>query len=251
MRFNRQTSDFQNQEWLQVPDDPALQVAGLATGFSIFTRFQLYSIDQQEGRARTIFEKIDDSTPNDATMLQVKDDGRLVFIVKDGGVTTAKETGVALTPAFSVYDVFVTYAVSGHVIHIYVNGVDQTLSDFGGSVNWQTTLTNHDLFIFRRGLGDDGGFVDGDLFVFKRYQEMIVSQTQVTNHWNNKITISSIPYGQCMVTNYWATFGETGVIMPTCSFSYTSFTSTSFTTCVPGAAFEDEAFESDAFETGV
>jgi len=258
MRMNRQTSDFENLEWLQVPDAAGIRVAGQATGFSIFTRFQLYSLEDQDGRARTIFEKIDDSTPNDAMMLQVKDDGKLVFIVKDGGVTYAKETVPALTPPFSVYDVFVTYSVSGNVIHIYVDGVDQTLANFTGTVNWQTTLTNHDLFIFRRGLGEDGGFVNGDFFNLKYYREMVVSQAQVTNHWTNKITISDIPYGQCMITNYWATFGGGGVLPGLCSFSATSFSAASFNICGPGgivppplAPFEDDSFESDSFETGV
>ena len=188
-------------------------------------------------------------------MLQVKSDGRVVFIVKIGGVTTAKETGMALTPPFSVYDVFVTYAVSGPTIHIYVNGVDQSLNNFTGTVNWQTTLTNHDMYIFQRGAGSNAGFVNGDLYVFKYYKEMVVSSTQVTNHWTNKITISPTAFGECMITNYWATFGGAGVIPTLCSFSSTSFSSTSFSVCGPGsppalamAAFESDAFESDAFE---
>ena len=252
IRFNRTTSDFENEEYLQVPDAANIRISSLSTGFSMFFRFQLYNIEEQNGRARTIFQKIDDATPNNATMLQVKDDGRLVFVVKDGGVTTAKETGPALTPPFSVYDVFVTYTVSGSILHVYVNGIDQTLTNFAGSINWQDDTTNFDMYIFQRGAGSEAGFTNGDMFVVKRYQEMIVSQAQVTNHWNNSITISPHEYGTSMITNYWATFGGAS---PLCSFSSTSFTSDSFTVCGPGSppvvafqAFEDDSFESDSFE---
>lgn len=259
IRFNRSTSEFENTEYLQVPDAANLRISGISTGFSVFVRFQLYSTDEQNSRARTLFEKIDDSTPSNATMLQVKDDGRVVFIVRRAGTTYAKETGAALTPPFSVYDLFVTYAVSGNVIHIYVNGVDQTLTNFVGTVNWQDTLTDFDTYIFQRGAGSEAGYVNGDMLVFKRYQEMVVSPTQVTNHWTNKITISPHAIGTSMITNYWATFGGAGTIPTICSFSPTSFSPVSFNVCggggiTPppagaGAAFESEAFESDAFET--
>lgn len=256
LRFNRTGGEFENNEWLQVPDAANLRVSSLSTGFSMFFRFQLYNIDNQNGRSRTLFQKIDDATPDNATMLQVKSDGRLVFIVIDGGVTTAKETGAALTPPFSVYDVFVTYTVSGSVLHIYVNGVDQTLNDFTGDINWQTSTTDYDLYIYQRGAGSDAGFANGDMFIIKRYQEMIVSQTQVTNHWNNKITISPHEYGTSMITNYWATFR--GAIPPLpglCSFSSISFSPESFNICDVGAppatvdsSFEDDSFEDDSFE---
>ena len=205
-RMNRPTSDFENLEWLQVPDHSDIQFASAATGFSIFTRFRIFSLADQNGRSPTIFEKIDDSIPNNGVMLQVKDDGKLVCIVKKGGTTTAKQTEDAVmtgagspsgqsfdpvsfdpisfdtqpepfTPpsADQPYDIFVTFTVSGAVMHIYVNGIDQDLESFTGSVNWQGTLTNHDLFVVRRGLGEDGGFAYMDFYDMKAYLNRIVT----------------------------------------------------------------------------
>ena len=225
-RMNRPTSDYENLEWLQVPDHTDIQFATAATGFSIFIRFRLFSLADQNGRSPTIFEKIDDSTPNNAVMLQAKSDGKLLFIVKKGGTTTAKETAVSTVTTNTVYDVFITFTVSGTVEHIYVNGVDKTLTTFAGAVNWQTTLTNHDLFIFRRGLGTDEGYVYGDFYDFKVYLNRIVNQTEVTQHQTNKWSISNIPFGQVMITNYSATY----VVVSIPSFDTISFDSTSFTT---------------------
>jgi len=253
MRFNRPTSDLENQEYLQIPDDTDLQITTLSTGFSIFIRVQILSAANQNGQARTVYEKIDDSTPNNASMLQVTSDGRLVFIVKRGGTTYAKQTGSGLVPPQTVYDIFCVYAVSGNTIQIFVNGIEQSLNNYTGSVTWQTTLTNHDLFIFQRGAGSNAGFLYGDLFDFKFYKELVVSSTQVINHWNNKITISNIPYGQCMITNYWATFG--GIVsVGLCSFSPTSFSPNSFNICstmppAPVSSFDPISFDPSSFDT--
>jgi hypothetical protein len=251
MRLNRPTSANENEEYLQVPDDTSIQLTAASPGISIFTRFRVLAIDNQGAQTRTIFEKIDDSTPNNGIMLQVTETGRLVCIVKKAGTTTSKQTDpgtisitgppepevetasfdpISFDPiSFSTvisgggsggstpplpydvfsslpYDVFVTFANSGNVIHVYVNGVDQTLSTYTGSVNWHATLTNHDLSIFRRGVGSSGGYVYGDFYDFKYYKNKVVSQSEVTHHWDNKWTISDIDFGHVMVTNYWATF---------------------------------------------
>jgi hypothetical protein len=207
IRFNRPTSKFENDEWLQITDSTRLQIAGQTVGFSLFVRFICYSLADQGDWSPTIYEKIDDSTaiPNDAQMLEVKSDGRLVFIVRDGAVNVPKQTAAGTIVAGEIYDVFVTYGVSGAVMHVYVNGVDKTLSNFTGNINWQTDNNNHDMCIARRGLGEDAGFHYCDVFIFKYYREMIVSQTQVTNHWINKQTISPHPFGRTMVANYFAT----------------------------------------------
>jgi hypothetical protein len=226
-RMNRPTSDYENLEWMQVPDSGGIQVTDQTIGTSIFVRFRLFSLVNQGGKSPTIFEKIDDSTPNNGIMLQARDDGKLVFIIKRGGTTVAKETAAATVTTNTIYDVFVTFTVSGSVSHIYVNGVDKTLTTFGGSVNWQGTLTNHDFFIFRRGLGDDGGFVYGDFYDLKYYRNRVITQQEVTNHYTNKWTISDIAFGHVMITNYWATaFAGGGLGGP--SFTSGSFTPLSF-----------------------
>ena len=263
LRLNRPTSDFENEEYLAVPDTSGLQLASASTGFSVFVRIRPLSLEDQGGRSPTIFAKIDDSTPSNGVMLQMKDDGKLVFIVKKGGSTTAKETAAdtistsgsgSVIPAVSFdpvsfdpvsfdtvlespsssttiipYDIFVTWTVSGSVIHIYVDGVDKTLTTFGGSVNWHEDLTDHDLFIGRRGTGAKEGFCYMDFYDFKAYYNRIVNQTEVTRHYTNKWTISNIAFGHVMIANHFATYTGTGGEEGSISFTGGSFSPSSFT----------------------
>lgn len=209
IRFNRPTSKFENQEYIQVEDSTRISIAGQTIGHSIFVRFICYSLSDQGGRSPTVYAKVDDSTtpnPNDGTMLEVKSDGRLVLIIRDGAVTVcAKQTAAGTIVAGTLYDVFVTYTVSGAVAHIYVNGVDKTLSAFTGNINWHEESFDHQLWLMYRGNDGNEGHLYGDWFIFKYYREMIVSQTQVTNHWTNKQTISAHAFGTTMSANYWAT----------------------------------------------
>lgn len=244
VRFNRTTSPSYNNESCFIPDNTNLQITGLSTGFSIFIRFRLQSIEETDGRSTTLYEKIDDSTPNNGFMLQVKNDGSLVAIVNKNGTITAKQTGIGVIEPNAVYDVWLTFDISGPTIKIYVNSGEQPLTDFTGSVNWQEDLTNHDLWLMNRGYLSKG-FAHGDLYDFVFYQkEKIVSQTEVNNHYINKLSISAIPAGQIMIANHWATKEEIirieftgiyrydigGTVAELASFTSTCFMSGTFTT---------------------
>jgi hypothetical protein len=133
------------------------------------------------------------------------------------------------------------------------------IRDCAVTVNCHTTLTNFDLYVFRRGLGEDGGFVYGDFYDLKYYPEYVVSDLDVQRHFVNKWTISNIAFGQVMITNYWATFGAGGVIIPPglCSFSETSFSPISFNICVGSGGggppvvadgFDDAGFDTLGFD---
>lgn len=224
IRLNRPTSADENQEYLQVPDNTTLQITGVTPGCSIFVRFRMKVIDSQGGLSQTLFHKIDDNTPSNGMMLQVTDTGKLLMIVAKAGTITKKETAASTVVIDTVYDVFATFTTTGNVIHIYLNGVDQTLTTSVAAAAWQGTLTNHDLSIFRRGVGSGGGYIYGDFYDLKYYKNKVVSQTEVTNHWTNKWSISNIPFGQVGITNYSATFTAPAIH----SFTSTSFTTTSF-----------------------
>jgi hypothetical protein len=192
--------------------------------FSIFMRFRPKSLSDQGGQAATLFEKIDDNTPNNAYMLQLSDTGRLRWIVKESGVNYAQETATSTIAVNTVYEVWVTYNGTTNAQKVYVNNVDKSLSSYGGAINWQSDLTNHDLFIGKRGEGSDGHCYM-DFYDWLYYRDMVVSASQVGYHYTNKWTIADIPFGQVMIENYWATYFEIGE-----SFTSTSFTSTSFDT---------------------
>lgn len=234
LRLNRTSSAFTNQEYIQMEDHTDLGITTLSTGFSEFIRFRIFDIAQQQSLSRTLYAKIDDSTPNYARMLQVRDDGKLVFVVKRAGTTTAKETAAGTIAVNSStgtpYDVFVTYSTTGPTMHIYVDGVDKSLSNFGGAVTWQEDLTDHDWFGFRRGASSTG-FLDGDFYDYKFYKGMVVSQAEVTHHYTNKWTISDIGFGHVMIVDHYATYTGSGgeETLSDISFSPTSFSPTSFT----------------------
>ena len=243
LRMNRPTSSLQNQEYLGVafPTSQIIEIADLVIGMSIFIRFRVKTIANQGGISLTLFEKIDDASPNSGYMLQIRDDGSLLFVTKQDGVQTAKITATGVIAPDVIYDVFATYAFTGPVLHVYVNGIDKTLSTFGGSVNWQTDTSVQDLNIFRRGEGTDGGYIYGDFYMYTHYREKVVSQTEVTQHYANKWTISNIPFGHVMITGYWATYQDASGLLNIPSFDSVSFDSTSFTTDL------NDSFTPDSF----
>jgi hypothetical protein len=256
MWLNRPTSEFENLEWIQIPDSVDTQLASDSTGFSLFLRFRMHSVEEQGGLSATLYQKVDDSTPNNAVMVQVKDDGRIVVVIKKGGTVTAKETVLGVIQVDQVYEVHITFTVSGSVIHVYVDSVDKTLTTHTGTINWQETLTNHDTYLGRRGFGSIGGFANYDFYDVIMWLSRILNQTEVTRFFTNKWTIANIPFGKCIIANYWATSGgsEPPEEEAECSFSEDSFSATSFMICtVPSettdASFMDISFSETSFMT--
>jgi len=223
-RYNRPTSELENEEYMNIPDNIKMQVSGIATGISYFIRFRLKSLAQQGSYNRNLFEKIDDTAPNNGVKVCVDSSGRLMVYIKRAGTGYNNQTATGTIAVDTVYEVFITYAVSGNVVHVYVNNVDKSLTD-PGSPTWHTTLSDHDTSIFRRGAGSNSGYVYGDFYDFMIYREKVLSATDVSRHYTNKWTIANVGFGQCMITNYWATYTEASVP----SYTSTSFTSSSFT----------------------
>jgi len=81
--------------------------------------------------------------------------------------------------------------------------------------------------VFGRGGTSTNGFVYGDLYDFRVYREYVVSGTEVGYMYTNKWTIANIPFGQVMITDYYAPLnpylGATG-------YDSTGFDSTGFDT---------------------
>ncbi len=228
LRMNRPTSETENQEFINVAHAPSLSVNGITTGISYFIRFRVFSIAEQAVWKRTLFQKTDDDDPPaDAVKLEISDTGRLQFTLRRAGTDYKYETAASTITTNTVYDVWCTYANAANEVHIYVNNVDKSLSVLGGTPIWRSEATDHNLSIFHRGQGDGNGFVYGDLYDFRLYREKVISATEVSRLNTNKWTIADIPFGQVLITNYWATYAESGSID---SFTSASFTATSFTT---------------------
>ncbi len=203
LRFNRPTSELQNQEYVTVPHASNKAINGLTTGISFFIRFRIFDLSQQNGRDRTLYVKVDDTTtPSNGAFIRISDTGRVLFFIKRAGTEYNVQTATGTIATNTVYDLWCTYANSGNVQHIYVNNVDKTLTT-PSSPTWPITTTEAQ--IMRREA--DNGYTYGDLYDFRLYREKVISSTEVGYLNTNKWSISNIPFGQVMVSNYWATYG--------------------------------------------
>jgi len=201
VRFNRPESQYENGENMSIPDVTNLRVSGIISGISYFIRFRIFNLSQQNGQDRRLFEKTDDSSRNNGVQLYVTSDGKLKVDVKRAGSSHAFQTAAGVIATNTVYDVFLTYAVSGDVVHIYVNGVDKSLSSVSGPP-WHSDSSDLSLNIFRRGGGSADGYIYGDFYAMENWREKVVSSTEVSHHFTNKWTLADILFGQVAISNY-------------------------------------------------
>jgi hypothetical protein len=240
MLLNRPESEAENLESLVVLDNANLQITGLVTGISYFIRFKIFNLASQGGYFRTLYQKADDASRNNGIRISVTDTGRVLVIIKRANTEYRAQTATNTIAINTVYDLFVTYAVSGNVIHIYVNNSDKSLTDPG--TNPLSPLTTDAQFMR---FDTDGGYVYGDLYPIPTiWREKVVTPTEIGNHFVNKLTLASIPFGQVAVSNYSATTGVSLArvslsriykwnvlpLVPMPSFTSASFSSSSFTT---------------------
>src|SRR6187551_3040386 len=80
VRFNRLTSPFENQEYITIPHNENLGVAGVTTGISFFIRFKAFDLTSQAGVERRLFEKTDGPTPDNGYQVRFTSTGRLIVI---------------------------------------------------------------------------------------------------------------------------------------------------------------------------
>ncbi len=226
LRFNRPGTDSENQDFISIAHSNEIQLIGISTGVSYFMRVRIHSFAQQNGVDRCLFEKADDATPLNGAVAKITTDGRIQFQVVRAGNTFVKQTPTSTLTTNTVYDIWFVYNVSGDVIKIYVNNVDQTLTT-PSAIAWNGSTVDMGMRIMKRGPAQtDNGLLYGDLYDFRMYKEKVVSATEVGRMWVNKWSISDIPYGQVMISNYWSAYGVAPPAIA--SFTSTSFTGTSF-----------------------
>ena len=231
LRFNRPTSPGVNKEYVAVPNTALIKsMNGIITGISYFIRFRIHDLSAQGGFDRTLMQKRDDTTsnPDDGIRATVTSTGRLIFRMRRGGAEIDKQTATSTIATNTVYDVWITYTISGDVVHIYVNNSDKTLTDPGTSSTWGSPTTDLDWHIFKTGGGDsDGGYLYGDLYDFMLVRNRVVSSTEVSRHYTNKWTTANIPFGQVLVPNYSASYGVLNGILLDGSNDYIQLTNDS------------------------
>jgi hypothetical protein len=207
LRVNRPTSPLVNNEYIQITDAPSLQVSGITVGISYFVRFKIHDLASQGGYNRTIFEKIDGDTIQDAAALIITPSGQLRFHIKRSGTEYNWQTIVDTIVTNEVYEVWCTFDQATLTSKVYVNNVNKTLTN-AGSPTWQSDTDNHDLWMFQRGKGPEAGFFYGDFYDFMLFREKVVTPTEVAQHYVNKWTLADIDFGHVLISNYSATYTE-------------------------------------------
>lgn len=232
LMFNRQSVEDKGNDFecIRVANFYGIDMDN-GTGISIFIRFSLRSLSSNNGDTLRLFEKIDDNSPSDAYQVVLESDGTLKWQIRRNDIDIVKETASGTIQTNKIYGAWFTWKNSDQTMHVYIENetnqiapVDKTLSNASPNL-WQDDKDNHDLWIFTKGAGS-GGQCKGNLYDFKFYNTKVVSSTEVSNHWENKFSISAIPFGQVIMTNHWAT-----MIEQVCSMTLTSFTTASFNAC--------------------
>lgn len=187
-------------------------------------RVKIHDFAQQGSANRNLFCKTDDDATDNGFMLRLQPEGKFKFAVSRAGT----DYDIQTTPTYStntLYDIFLTYEVSGNVLKIYINGSNVAGSATGTGISYSADPTNHSLFLMRRGQGTAGAFAYADLYDFKFWYERVISSTEVTQFNTNKNSISNHAFGESPFANHFTPYIEA-----ISSFTSTSFTSTSFTT---------------------
>ncbi len=181
LRFNRPGSSSENQDYiiLDMTGTTSMNILNAGSpGKSYFMRFRVSSLAQQDGSDRRLFEMTDDATPNNGIVVKLTTSGKVNVQIVKGGTNTVRETPSSTILVDTVYDLWITYTISGNDIDVYVNGVDQTLTT-PSATNWHQDLSNTNMYIFRRGAGTDEGYVSGDLYDFRIYDGKVVNYNAI------------------------------------------------------------------------
>ena len=240
LRFNRPTSSMENTEHIGIQDggldgvNLAISDPKKTLGISWFFRVRPLATNLQNGHRRTLYCKIDDTTPDNAFRLSIDHiNKRLVIQVKQNSNYYSKETGVNTFVEGNVYDIFVTLDDSNN-IHCWMGKVDADGNEDASMTDmtlqssypeeWGPDMSNLEARLFKRGpIAEDGHFY-GDFYDFKIYSLPLVN-TDIQNHWENKLTWSNIDRGHVMVTNHWGTKHVLGA-----GYTTTGYTTAGYTT---------------------
>jgi hypothetical protein len=224
LRMNRGDHAELFDEQIAIADDARIRILGATTGISWFFRVRVFATDLSDGKRRTIYLKTDDNPVTAGIRVSIDPTNKrwVIQLRRNGGAFISKETGINKFLTDTVYDAFITYTFAGDVVHLYLaktgdgSPTDETLSTSGYTEEWGPDPTQLGARLFKRGPNSEDGYVYGDLYDFKIFRNRVITSTEAGRHWTNKWTLANIPFGQVMVTNYWATYLDTSL------FGYTT-----------------------------
>jgi hypothetical protein len=206
---------------LAIDEFQTQQILEKTIGKSIFIRFNLASLAQQNSRDCTLYEKYDDI--DNSISVRVDPTGVVKVFVRQAGVDYFSKTTVPVITINTDIDLMVTYNVTGNVRAIIVNGVSKAITTLVEVAGWDIGYKR--AVIFACSL-QDKGHCQGKPMDFRIYNEKVCTTAHALNLFTNKISISAAAFGEVAVVD--------GCIMPRFpivpSFDVDSFSPTSFTT---------------------
>ena len=172
--------------WYYLLDVSTLRLAGLTTGFSIWMTVNPSSLALSGTAKQTLCGKRDDAS--NAYAINLGNDGFFRAGVTRAGVETKFKSTVAATVG-NWYDIVLTYSLTGPTINLYVNKV--STSTTADAIYYPTSTTDKSLNI-GRATDPVNGLFSGTIQFFRFYRDLVLSQTQVNNLFNNLWTIENI-----------------------------------------------------------
>jgi hypothetical protein len=189
----RINSDPTSLDYFYTPDSAKLQITNMGSGFSIYLNIMPESIGTTDQMVRM---KVDASDGLNGHMIKIGVDGELKFFVRRAGTTRNFISPDNKLTEGQYYAICLTYNMSSNVLGMRINNEVQTDS----ADESPTFPTGHRLDMFH-GIGVNqtaekfrGRYADSRL-----YNDYIFTGVEMDNIWNNKRSISPIPYGHLSV----------------------------------------------------
>lgn len=238
--------------WFYVKDAPGVRVNGLTTGFSIYLAFVIYNTSVISGGVVTytnrgikplgfkipgiklsgyttvgnpsginvsVAFKVDDIVPSNGWWIRVGPSGELKFFVLRAGIVYNFISPIGKIKLGQLYEICITYTISGNVITMRINNEVQT-----DSANETPTFpANHNLNLKiatgpetstpNPNVTDETPIItqtetmQGVMKDLRKYDNLIFTSAQMDSIWDNKLSISPIVFGQIAVAGI-AKFNE-------------------------------------------
>ena len=229
-------------ESAQVDDNPIIRVKDTTTGISIAAWVKFLDFAPHNGVERRILAKSDNATNGYA--LFVTPEQKIVFSVQFKGVEykTINTTQIVLHNTWNLIVATFTSTLGSESAKVYVNGNLGTNEYYAQPVTYPdiNSFPNTRLQLFTNGIKTlinhfdqdvpppwdfDTGNLKGMVRDVKIWREKVLTQQEITNYNNNKVSISNLALGQSHIAGFvWSQ----SVLDSTSSFTSTSFTNTSF-----------------------
>jgi hypothetical protein len=183
---------------LWVPFSQSNQIVyDTTTGFSVFMRIWPLTLDYHNigtgstppltDYGRRLWSKMDDL--DNGAQAYLRPEGAVVFVVRKNGVEYQIRNLVAPLVAQNWYDIWFTFNYATNTPNMYINNLSNNTSH-ADIIAWNNK--HSDWIIGNWDFGDARGNFAGIVDDFRFFRNKIVTSTEVSRMWANKLTIADI-----------------------------------------------------------